>query len=176
MHFVTSQVNSYKTQMFSHRGVKSELRQVVSWRELPGVLQAEAHCTGESLCGRGEVTKCTLCEPHWTVVDLETSDWKCPRGVRECSHHVSFQLSYSYLSCFLKYQACFQLMSPIAMHGKLVCTGEGDLGLMALWPRSVRILTKNMPAALVVTAMMTDKVTESMSRCGQVLYTLVNSP
>lgn len=60
--------------MFTHSGLETELGQVVSWGELPGVLQVETHCTGVTLCCGGEVTKCTLCKPHWTVIDLETSD------------------------------------------------------------------------------------------------------
>lgn len=62
----------------THIGVEAELGQVVSWGELPGVLQVESHCAGVSLWCGDEATKCALGKPHWTVIDLETSDWECP--------------------------------------------------------------------------------------------------
>lgn len=54
------------------------MREVVSWGELPGVFQVESNCTGITFRCWYKATKCTLCELHWTVVDLETSNGKCP--------------------------------------------------------------------------------------------------
>lgn len=58
--------------------MEAELREVVSWGELPGVFQVESNCTGITLWRWYKTTKCTLCQPHWTIIDLETSDWKRP--------------------------------------------------------------------------------------------------
>lgn len=58
--------------------MEAELREVVSWGELPGVFQVESNCTGITLWRWDETTKCALCQPHWTIIDLETSDWKRP--------------------------------------------------------------------------------------------------
>lgn len=63
--------------------MEAELGQVVSWGELPGVLQVESHCAGVALWRGDESTKRTLCQPHRTVIDLETSDWECPAVERE---------------------------------------------------------------------------------------------
>lgn len=64
--------------MCTNSGVEVELGQVVSWGELPCVLQAESHCTGVTLWCRDESTERALCESHWTIINLESSDWKCP--------------------------------------------------------------------------------------------------
>lgn len=67
----------------THSGVEVELGEVVSWGELPGVLQVESHCAGVALWCGDESTKCTLCKPHRTIIDLETSDWESPTVERE---------------------------------------------------------------------------------------------
>lgn len=64
--------------MCTNSGVEVELGQVVSWSELPGVLEAESHCAGVTLWCGDVSTERALCEPHRTIVDLETSNWKCP--------------------------------------------------------------------------------------------------
>lgn len=66
--------------MFSHRGLEAELGQVVSWSQLPRVLQTESHCAGITLRCGDEPSKRTLCEPHWAIVDLKTSNWERPEG------------------------------------------------------------------------------------------------
>lgn len=73
---------------FTHSGVEAELGQVVSWGELPGVLQIESHCTGVTLRCGDESTKCTLCKPDRTIIDLETSDWERPAVEREKEEYV----------------------------------------------------------------------------------------
>lgn len=70
-------------EMSTHSGVEAELRQVVSWGELPGVFQTESHCTGVTLWRGDETTKCALSKLHGAVVDLETSDWERSKMVRE---------------------------------------------------------------------------------------------
>lgn len=72
--------------MFTHSGMKAELRQVVSWGELPGVLQAESHSTGVTFWSGNESTKCTLCKPQWTIINLKTSDWESPIDGRWCKN------------------------------------------------------------------------------------------
>lgn len=54
------------------------MREVVSWGELPGVFQVEPNCTGVTLRRWYKATECTLSKLHWTIVDLETTDWKSP--------------------------------------------------------------------------------------------------
>lgn len=60
--------------------MEAELGQVVSWGQLPSVLQVEANCTGVALQCRDETSKRTLGNTHWTVIDLETSDWESPEA------------------------------------------------------------------------------------------------
>lgn len=62
----------------AHIGVEAELGQVVSWGQLPRVLQVEAHRTGVTLRCGDECSKRALCETHWAIIDLETSDWERP--------------------------------------------------------------------------------------------------
>lgn len=62
--------------LFTHSGVEVELRQVVSWSELPSVLQVESHRTCIALWRGDKTTKSALHKPHWTIIDLETSDWE----------------------------------------------------------------------------------------------------
>lgn len=73
----------YQNYMFTHSGVEVELRQVVSWSELPSVLQVESHCACITLWRGDKATKCTLSKPHRTIIDLETSDWERPTVERE---------------------------------------------------------------------------------------------
>lgn len=83
-----SQEKSNQTWMFTHRGLKAELGQVVSWGELPGVFQVESDCAGITLWRGDESTKCTLCKPHWTIIDLKTSDWERPTVERETASSI----------------------------------------------------------------------------------------
>lgn len=69
--------------MCTHSGVKVELGHVVSGSELPSVLQVESHCTGIALWCWDETTERALCDPHRTIIELETSDWKCPKAKKE---------------------------------------------------------------------------------------------
>lgn len=66
----------HQNYLFTHSEVEVELRQVVSWSELPSVLQVESHCTCIALWRGDKTTKSTLRKPHRTIIDLETSDWE----------------------------------------------------------------------------------------------------
>lgn len=69
-----------RPKVFSHRGVEAELGQVVSWSQLPRVLQVESHRTGITLRCGDEPSKRTLGEPHWAIIDLKTSNWERSEG------------------------------------------------------------------------------------------------
>lgn len=64
--------------MVTHIRVEAELGQVVSWSQLPVVLQVETHSAGKTLWCLHKSTKCTLNYPQRAVINLETSDWKRP--------------------------------------------------------------------------------------------------
>lgn len=69
--------------MLAYTGVEVEQGQVILWGELPGVLQVESNCAGITLRCGDESTKRTVCEPHRSIVDLETSDRESPAEERE---------------------------------------------------------------------------------------------
>ena len=58
--------------------MEAELGQVVAWRQLPGVLQVEAHGAGEALRRGNVAPERAPGHTHRTVVDLEPSDGEGP--------------------------------------------------------------------------------------------------
>lgn len=62
----------------TYAGQEGQWRQIVPWCELPGVFEAEAHGSGEALCGRCVWPERAPHKPHRSIIDLKATDGERP--------------------------------------------------------------------------------------------------
>lgn len=101
----------------THSGLEAELGQVVAGRELPGVLQVEAHRAGEALHRRDVISESALGEPNRTIVDLEATDRECPWKNKRESHttYMNFKLP-SRMDQLTTYKSCIAIYNTGEKH------------------------------------------------------------